>query len=753
MMKAIILLACVAASYATIAAPANNAHYTTWSEVANAGIGAWSNPSGMCIKFMAQGSNDAHILLSPVKDVERTEHAYEIVLGGWGNTKSVIRYGTQGHALDTFPLNPSYPGNVMSASEARHFWINMVDGELNVGRGKECYKDVIMTASFLSDDPERVDDIKYVAFGAWDTPVYFDAAEVGIMESTSDWLQFNVPGNGRFYSVFNRPNMWVLNSQQFEVVFKARGDAATLGFLPGIVPSAQQAIEVVIDAKNGTRTEIWKGTRASGKAVMISTHETNDLVSTQEYRTFWIRKYGKNLAIGTGPFVGQNAVVSTIIPDVDLDQFVVGWTANDYPAQYWMVKSWSGRMPENCEEDDALEDYFEEMLDAGVTTDDVKDDSGFNCKLIHEWKDEKGARKLTHEDYKGWQNLMYAMADQGNPTAIAILRRTYPKPTELAKSHAEKAAAKMAEAKADLKAVAKEVAQAKKEAAKKKEDVHETKEAIHEAHKALAEAKAEAKHYKAKAAAACAEANDEHCAKLIAKHEHHAALIEKHETALAKHEKHLEAVVKQHEAWVERLADKKAELKKHESVVERKERRFEHLNEKAERHVEAKKAAAAAAKVYKEAKKEVERKVMNQAQVAKAAAKAAAKEAKAKEVVAKAREALAEAREAKSDAAERRAEAHAAAKEAEAHAARVCAEAEAKAEAARKETEHAEKAANVLEARAKKAEAKVKELAAKAREEAEAHAEAKAEAKKAKQATAAAQAKASKHFRNFGKAK
>jgi hypothetical protein len=65
--------------------------------------------------------------------------------GGWGNTKSAIRFGAQGVELDSYPKNPNSRGDVLSATQKRFFWISLVDGELVVGKGKECYFWPIMT--------------------------------------------------------------------------------------------------------------------------------------------------------------------------------------------------------------------------------------------------------------------------------------------------------------------------------------------------------------------------------------------------------------------------------------------------------------------------------------------------------------------------------------------------------------------------------------------------------------------------------
>jgi len=415
------------AAVADITAPANGAHYVTWAAVASEEVDT-PKASEFCVKFKAQGSNDAHILVSSKSGVERIERAYEIVLGGWGNTKSVIRVGTQGEAKDTFPLNPYVSGDVLSAKEARSFWISIVDGEVNAGRGTRCYADVIMTATFvMATDKNYFNDIQHIAFGAWDTPVVF--SNIAVHNTESNMKQFNVPGNGRLYTVFNRPNDIKLNSDAFEIVFQARGDAATIGFLPSYEPTAENALEFVLDANNGTRTEIWKGTRASGKASLVAAFPTKNLVDFYVYHTFWISKYGDAVAIGKGKQVGVNAIAAGTVPDLGLDEFIVGWTAKDYPTSYIMISHESQEMLDDDVVDANLSDYFDAITENKMETEMIKGGSKFNSKLYEQWQSAQGDKTLSGEDEESWINLQYKLAAEGNPTAIAIMKGTYPKPT------------------------------------------------------------------------------------------------------------------------------------------------------------------------------------------------------------------------------------------------------------------------------------------------------------------------------------
>jgi len=425
-MKSILIaLALVAIASAQFTAPANNAHYTTWDSAVDGGA-VIEQASKFCVLFQAKGANDAHILLSSKSDVDRTDHGYEIVIGGWSNTKSVIRVGTQGSTQDTFPLNPHMSGALMSATEDRAFWISLVDGELSVGRGDTCYSDIFMTATFLKGQKTRLEDIKYIAFGAWDTPVKYSGIFMG--DARSDMKQFAVPGNGRFYRVFNRPNEITLKADSFELVFKARGDSAVIGFLPDFVKSAPNALEVIIDANNGTATEIWAGTRASGQAKLLTQVKVARHLSSVRPSLFWIRKFGDALAVGTGKSVGQNILAVATVPDFDLDQFVVGWTARDFPSAYKMV-SYESEMLDDDEIENNLSDYFNAITENQMETAMIKGGSSFQNKIYEEWQKPTGDTQLDNMDEESWTKLQYKLAAEGNPTAIAIMKGTYPKPT------------------------------------------------------------------------------------------------------------------------------------------------------------------------------------------------------------------------------------------------------------------------------------------------------------------------------------
>jgi hypothetical protein len=96
--------------------------------------------SGFEMRFQARASNDIHVAFFTEKQ-QRSEDAYEIVLGGWSNTKSAIRRGTAAAAL------VEALGAVCSPTEFRSFWVRLAGGVLSVGTGLVVGASALMAAN------------------------------------------------------------------------------------------------------------------------------------------------------------------------------------------------------------------------------------------------------------------------------------------------------------------------------------------------------------------------------------------------------------------------------------------------------------------------------------------------------------------------------------------------------------------------------------------------------------------------------
>ncbi|XP_030375225.1 uncharacterized protein LOC115624613 [Scaptodrosophila lebanonensis] len=116
--------------------------------------------SGGVFVFQVRSAKDAHIALTT--GPQESNPMYEIFLGGWDNSKSVIRKDRQKPDVVELPT----PG-ILNAGEFRGFWVRWYDNVITVGREGEA-------AAFLSYDAGQLFPVNFVgictgwgAAGTW----------------------------------------------------------------------------------------------------------------------------------------------------------------------------------------------------------------------------------------------------------------------------------------------------------------------------------------------------------------------------------------------------------------------------------------------------------------------------------------------------------------------------------------------------------------------------------------------------------
>jgi len=141
----------------------NQAHYTNFVDVPITEI-----DNGFDFVFQAKGSNDIHVAFMTSK-ADRSSDSWEIVLGGWGNTRSVIRSGSQGQELASVEDNES----VGPADKWRTYYISYDadSSTLSVWNDAGSNNDAALMSAVVP--VLSTTDKIYPAFAAWDSPVEF----------------------------------------------------------------------------------------------------------------------------------------------------------------------------------------------------------------------------------------------------------------------------------------------------------------------------------------------------------------------------------------------------------------------------------------------------------------------------------------------------------------------------------------------------------------------------------------------------
>ncbi|CAC5412471.1 unnamed protein product [Mytilus coruscus] len=146
------------------------------------------NPEADSIKFKVKASSNAHVALMSSNTDQHP--LYEIVLGGWTNSKSVIRDRKQGKALVT------HLGQVLKQNEYRTFYIQWTDGKIKV---EDEWNRIIMEWTDTSN-PLNIRNIG-VSTG-WGSTGYWSFVCPGIQEPennifsrSTEWLLFSLPSS------------------------------------------------------------------------------------------------------------------------------------------------------------------------------------------------------------------------------------------------------------------------------------------------------------------------------------------------------------------------------------------------------------------------------------------------------------------------------------------------------------------------------------------------------------------------------
>jgi hypothetical protein len=136
--------------------------YTSWDagwKFAKAGTGTFI--------FKAKASNDIHVALSDAAQTK--DPMYEIVIGGWGNSRSVIRRKSQGPEL------ASEDKGIANPEQAAFYWVKVDAAAKNIsaGYGKKPGENKIIEYT----DPNFLGAVQYYAFSSWDSIIEY--SEVG----------------------------------------------------------------------------------------------------------------------------------------------------------------------------------------------------------------------------------------------------------------------------------------------------------------------------------------------------------------------------------------------------------------------------------------------------------------------------------------------------------------------------------------------------------------------------------------------
>ncbi|KAI8493475.1 hypothetical protein Bbelb_288720 [Branchiostoma belcheri] len=222
----------------------------------------WDVPqlTGTRFTFQASARNDVHVGLSSVH--HDVSDMYEIVIGGWRNTRSAIRRRKQGPNLAFV----STPG-INSPTELRTFWINCApDGTISVGKGDDAQPFM----SWRDPNPLRVSYAGYsTGWGSTGRWKFCSIRDDCLLKTTDTTYRY-------------RWDVPQLTGTRFTFQASARNDVHV--GLSSVHHDVSDMYEIVIGGWRNTRSAIRRRKQGPNLA-FVSTPGIN---SPTELRTFWI---------------------------------------------------------------------------------------------------------------------------------------------------------------------------------------------------------------------------------------------------------------------------------------------------------------------------------------------------------------------------------------------------------------------------------------------------------------------------------
>ncbi|XP_061710918.1 uncharacterized protein LOC133520493 [Cydia pomonella] len=228
---------------------------------------------GTSTKFKVHARNDAHIALASIP--RESGPMYEIVIGGWSNTKSVIRRRT------CFPWEREevQTPNILGGSEYRGFWVRWESATILVGRQGEAKP--FMTWLDLEPLPVSYFGVHtgFGAAGLWEIDNLQSGDGRKSLLSTGDNTEY------QFFQITGR-----------SVTFKVRANNDVHVGLFSEPRETDPMYEIVIGGWGNTKSVIRK--KYCHQKVEKDEVSTPNYLNEYQYRGFWVRWKNGKISVG-----------------------------------------------------------------------------------------------------------------------------------------------------------------------------------------------------------------------------------------------------------------------------------------------------------------------------------------------------------------------------------------------------------------------------------------------------------------------
>ncbi|XP_046377746.2 uncharacterized protein LOC124149944 [Haliotis rufescens] len=237
-------------------------------------------PGATSFKFKVRAANDAHVALLQ-DDGVTNQNLYEVVIGGWNNTRSAIRAGVQHNSRVEARHTP------LSADQFRDFWISWGNGVISVGSGME-----VGVGKFMNWTDPSPHAIKYIAVSTgWGSTGLWRFSPSSVVPLATNTVY-------KYQSLHDLGVNLAPDATSFTFKVRAENDAF-VALLQEDGVTNQNIYEVLIGGWHNTRSVIRTGKQFNSRVEARHTP-----LSSTQFRDFWISWEDGVISVGAGKVVG-----------------------------------------------------------------------------------------------------------------------------------------------------------------------------------------------------------------------------------------------------------------------------------------------------------------------------------------------------------------------------------------------------------------------------------------------------------------
>jgi hypothetical protein len=243
--------------------------------------------------FEGMAARNIFIALTQHREYLDTNKAYEVLIGGWSDTKSTLRK----NRFEGLPLlSSSTAADMLDANSNRPFWLSWIDGFIRFGRGSVVGENVVLEYKDAQPMP-----VNWLALAGYDVPGNVTLHKEVVSQ---DIIQVSIPPRYEYWDV---EGLDLSHRQSIVIDITAKQNVFIALCSYRFTYEANRFYSFLLGAWTNTVSVFRKDLHGVGPELVNTS--TVGILNETNFTTFWLSWIGGRVRLGKGAIVGENSVM------------------------------------------------------------------------------------------------------------------------------------------------------------------------------------------------------------------------------------------------------------------------------------------------------------------------------------------------------------------------------------------------------------------------------------------------------------